>query len=149
MDPIELKLTGLSEEQIPQIAELEKQCFSDPWSEASLRSELSSPVSVWVVAEQQGAVVGYAGAHLVEGDADILNVAASPLLRRQGIGRTVLTALLRELRQRNAASVILEVRESNLPALGLYASLGFRQVGLRPGYYEKPRENALLLRAAL
>ena len=144
-----LTITDLQPRHLERMAQLEQLCFADPWGREALEFEITCDYSHWAVAEADGQVVGYAGSHLIMDEADILNVACDPALRRRGIGRAVLTALLEQLTVLGARSVTLEVREGNTPARGLYESLGFAQAGRRPGYYEKPREDALILRRAL
>ncbi len=130
---------------VSQIAELEKQCFSDPWSEQSIASELENPLALWLVACEGNQVVGYVGSQSVLGAADMMNLAVAPEYRRQGIARALVGALIAALKAKQVERLSLEVRVSNVPAISLYESLGFRQVGKRPRYYEKPREDALIL----
>lgn len=132
--------------QVSAVAALEERCFPDPWSEASVASELENPLSLWLTAAQGEAVLGYVGSQSVLGEADMMNLAVSPEARRQGIGRALVLALTERLRENGVHSLTLEVRASNAPAWKLYESLGFAQVGRRPGYFLKPREDALILR---
>lgn len=136
-------------EDVPQIAALERLCFSDPWSEASISSELENPISLWLVAEADGVVQGYIGSQSAPPDCDIMNLAVAPDARRQQLGRTLLQSLIDELHRRGTERLFLEVRASNVPARALYASFGFEQVGLRKGYYVNPTEDALILRKEL
>ncbi len=131
---------------VSQIAALEKQCFSDPWSERSVASELDNPLSLWLVAREGDRVVGYIGSQSVLGEADMMNLAVSPEVRREGIARTLVTKLIQALSEKNVHALTLEVRASNAPAIALYDLLGFRQVGNRRGYYEKPKEDARIFR---
>lgn len=131
---------------VSQIAQLEKRCFSDPWSEKSIASELNNPLSVWLVAVEAGKVVGYVGSQTVLGETDMMNLAVAPEARRQGTGRALVLALVDALTKKGSHSLMLEVRVSNTPARTLYESLGFSQVGRRPKYYVNPREDALILR---
>ena len=131
---------------VPQIAQLEKRCFSDPWSEKSIASELDNPLSLWLVAVEAGEVVGYVGSQTVLGETDMMNLAVAPEARRQGTGRALVLALVEALTEKGSRSLMLEVRVSNIPAQKLYESLGFSQVGRRPKYYVNPREDALILR---
>lgn len=128
------------------VAKLEKECFSAPWSENAITLELQNPLSLWVVAEERGAVVGYVGSQSVMGEADMMNLAVDPVFRRQGIARGLVGFLVESLCSNGAHSLTLEVRASNEPAKGLYRSLGFEQVGRRPNYYSSPKEDALILR---
>lgn len=136
----------MTEAHVAQVAALEQVCFSDPWSENSVRSELENPLSTWLIALEGETVLGYVGSQTVLDEADIMNVAVAPDHRRQGIARLLLERLEEALRARNVHSLTLEVRASNEPAKALYASLGYVQVGRRPNYYFKPREDALILR---
>ncbi|MBQ7768435.1 MAG: ribosomal protein S18-alanine N-acetyltransferase [Oscillospiraceae bacterium] len=136
-------------EDVSAIAELEKVCFSDPWSENSIASEVENPLSYWLVAEVDGVVAGYVGSQTVLDAADMMNLAVSPDYRRQGIGQALVNALVEHLRQNKVIALLLEVRVSNAPAITLYERMGFEQVGRRPKYYHNPREDALILRKEL
>ena len=141
-----MRIEPMNASRVPQIAELEKLCFSDPWSEQSIASELENPLSLWLVAVEAGEVVGYVGSQTVLGETDMMNLAVAPEARRQGTGRALVLALVEALKEKESHSLMLEVRASNIPAQKLYASLGFSQVGRRPKYYVNPREDALILR---
>ena len=136
----------MAERHLDAIAALEKQCFSDPWSRASVAAELSSEWSFWLVAEEDGTLAGYVGSQLVPPEADMMNLAVAPEFRRQGLGRKLALALFDALRAHSVVSLTLEVRDSNEPAIRLYESLGFRQVGLRKRYYFHPTEDARILK---
>ena len=123
---------------VPQIAALERLCFSDPWSEGSVAGELENALSLWLVAEEDGTVRGYIGSQSVAPDA-----------RRQGLGQQLLQALLDALHRRGIERVFLEVRPTNVPARALYAALGFEEIGRRKEYYVNPVEDALILRKEL
>ena len=134
---------------VAAISELEKLCFSDPWSESSIASELNNPLSYWLVAEVDGEVAGYVGSQSVLDAADMMNLAVSPKYRKQGIGQELVKYLVHHLQQNNVIALLLEVRVSNAPAIALYEKMGFVQVGRRPNYYHHPREDALILRKGL
>ena len=136
-------------DDVKAIAELEKVCFSDPWSENSIASELNNRLSYWLVAEIDGNVAGYVGSQSVLDGADMMNLAIAPEYRRQGIGQALVTALIDYLQQNGIIALLLEVRASNDPAIALYRSLGFEQIGRRPNYYHHPREDALIMRKEL
>ena len=136
----------MREDHLEQIAALEQQCFSDPWSLRSITSELSNPLSLWLVAEENGTVAGYVGSQSVLGEADMLNLAVAPTFRRQGVGRKLVQTLVEQLNKKGSHILILEVRASNEPEISLYNELGFVQVGRRPNYYVHPKEDALILR---
>ena len=131
---------------VQQIAGLEKICFSDPWSENSIASELENRLSYWLVALDGDVVTGYVGSQSVLGESDMMNVAVHPDYRRQGIAEALVTHLVQALREKGNHCLTLEVRVSNAPAIALYEKLGFTQVGRRPNYYRNPKEDALILR---
>ena len=141
-----MMIEPMNASHVSQIAQLEKRCFSDPWSEKSIASELDNPLSLWLVAVEAGEVVGYVGSQTVLGETDMMNLAVAPEARRQGTGRALVLALVDALTEKGSHSLMLEVRVSNTPAQKLYESLGFSQVGRRPKYYVNPREDALILR---
>ena len=141
-----MEIKAMKEAQVPQIAALERVCFSDPWSEKSILSELENPLSCWLVAMDGERLAGYVGSQTVLGETDMMNLAVDPDFRRQGIGEALVLRLVAELKSRGAYCLTLEVRASNEAAIGLYDKLGFAAVGRRRGYYEKPREDACILR---
>jgi len=134
---------------VAAIAELEKVCFSDPWSADSIAYELVNPLSYWLVAELDGVVAGYVGSQSVLDAADMMNIAVAPNYRKRGIGQALVNALTDYLSKNNVIALLLEVRVSNRPAISMYEKLGFQQVGKRPNYYRNPREDALILRKEL
>lgn len=141
-----MELIPMNPSHVAQVAALERVCFTDPWSEASVAGELANELSLWLVAVEGETVLGYVGSQTVLDSTDILNVAVSLDHRGCGIGRALLTELEQRLRQQGVTEVLLEVRPSNAPAIALYTSLGFVQVGRRPNYYLNPREDALILK---
>ena len=141
-----MMITEMGERHVTQVAELEKLCFHDPWSEKSIAGELNNLLSLWVVAVEDDRVVGYVGSQTVCGESDMMNIAVHPDYRRRGIARSLVEYLVRELANRGSECLTLEVRSSNESAQALYEMLGFQQVGLRKNYYRNPREDALILR---
>ena len=140
-----MKMIPMNESHVAQVAALEKQCFSDPWSENSVASELENPLSLWLIAEEDGAVCGYVGSQTVLDETDMMNIAVHPDCRRKGIAAALITELVSRLKARGSRVLRLEVRESNFSAITLYEALGFTQLGLRKNYYRNPKENALIL----
>ncbi len=139
-------ITKMTEFHVPQIAELEKICFNDPWSVNSIASELDNRLSLWMVATEENKVIGYVGSQTVLGETDMMNVAIHPDYRKQGIATELILSLIQTLTERGSHSLMLEVRSSNDPAKTLYKKLGFEIVGVRKNYYRNPREDALILR---
>ena len=141
-----MRIAHMAAEYVSQVAALEKVCFSDPWSEKSVASEVESPLSCWLVALDGETVTGYVGSQTVLDETDMMNVAVHPNFRRQGVARALILALTEELKNRGSHCRTLEVRASNDPARALYESLGFVLVGTRRNYYHNPKEDALILR---
>ena len=139
-------ISKMQQHHIVQIAELEKLCFNDPWSENSIASELNNRLSCWLVAIENDVVVGYVGSQTVLGETDMMNIAVHPDHRGKGIAITLINTLITELSRQGSHSLMLEVRASNEPAKNLYGKLGFEPVGVRKNYYRNPKEDALILR---
>ena len=136
----------MSRDHVARIAQLEKLCFHDPWSENSIASELDNRLSLWLVALDGEQVAGYVGSQSVMGWADMMNIAVHPDYRRRGIAWKLVENLVEALQKMDVTCLTLEVRASNEPAKALYEKLGFIQVGRRPNYYRNPKEDALILR---
>ena len=128
------------------MAALEWECFSDPWSVNAFLSESENPLSLWLVAMDGEQLAGYVGSQSVLGWADMMNLAVAPIYRRQGVARELISRLISKLQVDKVSCLTLEVRESNTPAIHLYESMGFLQVGRRKNYYHAPKEDALILR---
>lgn len=129
-----------------QVEELEKACFSLPWTWEMLMSQLPDDEHEFLAAvDENQKLLGYVGMMTVLDEGYISNVAVDPACRRQGIGEALIRELLERCRLRQLSFVTLEVREHNEPAIGLYSKMGFVPVGLRKNYYEAPRGNALLM----
>lgn len=141
-----IEIREFEPQDVAEIAELEKVCFSDPWSENSIESELHNPLSCWLVAVENNRVVGYVGSQTVLDGSDMMNIAVAPDVRRRGIAQALVSNLIGRLKERNSRCLILEVRVSNLPAIALYEKMGFIQIGRRRNYYQNPKEDALILR---
>ena len=139
-------ITTMGERHVARVAALEKLCFSDPWSEISVASELTNKLSLWLVAVENDTVVGYVGSQTVMGETDMMNVAVHPDFRKRGVATALIVGLVEELRKQGSHCLTLEVRASNAPAISVYSALEFREVGRRRNYYRNPREDALILR---
>jgi len=131
---------------VAQIAQLETICFSDPWSEKSIASELDNKLSFWLTAMDGDRLAGYIGSQTVMDETDMMNVAVHPDFRRKGIAEALVNTLVEELKKKGSHCLTLEVRASNSPAISLYEKLGFSEIGRRKNYYRNPREDALILR---
>ena len=134
---------------VARLAELERICFSDPWSPAGLREMISATLTIGLVALSGKTIIGYAIARYAADSGEILNLAVAPDHRREGVAAHLIDALLEGLRSRDIREVYLEVRESNGPARALYKDKGFTVAGMRRAYYRYPTEDALVLRLQL
>ena len=135
----------MSERDSSAVWELEKKCFSVPWSEESIRAMFSEKGYWNLTARDDGSLVGYIGMKAVLDEADITNVAVDPDRRRQGIGKMLLRELLAKAGDMGIRRIFLEVRVSNTAARALYEQAGFRTVDVRKNYYEKPKEDAYIM----
>ena len=138
-----MEIKKFSTEYVSAVAEIEKNCFSNPWNETVIGGELKNDCSHIYVAVEDGKAVGYAMLYVVCGEADIVRVAVLPEYRRQGIAEKL---LLKSFEVNETDAVFLDVRESNAPAIKLYKSLGFVDTGVRKNYYSNPTENAILMK---
>lgn len=137
----------MEQSHVSGVAALEKICFgSEAWSERSVSGELENPLSLWLVWQENGEVLGYVGSQTVMDETDMMNVAVHPAARRRGIAERLIFALCEELEKRGSHCLTLEVRASNTPAIALYEKLGFLEIGRRKNYYRNPKEDALILR---
>ena len=132
-------------EYLSQMEELEKQCFSLPWTREQLEHQISGENQLCLLAVEEEGLLGYVGMMYVLDEGYISNVAVAPARRRQGIGDALISELLRRAEDLRLSFVTLEVRESNEAAVNLYGKHGFRAVGLRKNYYDLPKENAVLM----
>jgi ribosomal-protein-alanine N-acetyltransferase len=132
-------------EDVEEVARLEKLCFSDPWTKRCFQDELEHQFSIPLVVKTGQKIVGYACLWHVNDQMEIANFAVSPEFRKKGIGRMLMQKVLSEAIKKGCASLILSVRESNLPALNLYKEFGFVEVGRRKRYYRFPIEDAIIM----
>ena len=132
-----------------QAAELERRCFSKPWSEQALIDECQNPNAVFLAAVEGERLLGYCGMQFAAGECYMDNVAVSPERRREGVGERLISALIEAAKERGGEFLSLEVRPSNAGAIALYERLGFREAGRRKDFYTAPREDALLLTKTL
>ena len=132
-------------DDLSQVMEIENATFAVPWPEMGYFSFLMREDTLFLVAEEEGKILGYCGLLMVLDEGDITNVAVEKSRRGQGIGEALVRELAARAARRGIALLHLEVRQSNQAARGLYRKLGFLEDGLRKGYYEEPREDAVLM----
>ena len=141
-----VRIVPMTADHLDEVAELERICFSVPWSRNMLAEELDNLLSAFLVAlDDNDRVVGYAGVQIILDEGYITNVAVRPECRRQGIAAKLLQVFLDFAKANQLAFLTLEVRASNYDAIALYGSRGFRSVGRRKNYYEHPKEDAIIM----
>lgn len=140
-----LTLRPMEENDLPQVAAIEASIFSQPWSEQGFLDALRQKDCLYLVAAEEGKILGYCGLYQSFDEADITNVAVTETERGRGVARAMLTKLLKEGKSRGIAHFTLEVRVSNAPAIHLYENLGFVSAGIRKNFYDCPREDAMIM----
>lgn len=139
----------ITKNDAPRVAQIEKECFSVPFSEDDISSYIESPIWHFLVARDGDCILGYISFTVILDECQIVNVAVTNSARGRGIGSQIITHFLSYIKEKGVGSVYLEVRESNAPAIGLYKKFGFLEVGVSKNHYSKPTENALLMSLTL
>lgn len=137
-------ISKMSKSDISEITELEKTCFSEPWSEKSLKEELANDTARFYVLRDNETLLGYIGANNICNEVYITNVAVNEKYRGKGYGKMLVNHLVKQAEAENALFVTLEVRKSNESAIALYEKCGFKKIGERKNFYSKPTEDALI-----
>ena len=135
----------MTEEDLPQAAAIEADCFQESWSKELLHSSMEKAWNLFLAAEEEGRLAAYGAVSVIAGEGEIQRIAVLPSFRRRGVGRKLLEAMVNAARQKGAGAMTLEVRESNAPAIKLYISEGFKTEARRAGYYRNPQEDALIM----
>ena len=143
----QVKIVPMAAEHLDRLEQLERMCFSRPWSKKMLAEELDNQCAAFLVAVEPETekAVGYAGLLVVADEGYITNVAVDPSCRRQGVAAQLLQVFDNFAKGNHLAFLTLEVRPSNAAAIALYEGLGFAEVGRRRNYYDLPKEDALIL----
>ena len=141
---MEINIRFYTDADAPHIAELEKECFADPWSQNAI-TEAAEYGTVFLLAEQDGKILGYLGMKPVLDEGYISNVAVTSSARGKGIGSALLEKLTSYAKENGIKTISLEVRPSNAPAIALYEKFGYKQVGRRKNFYSHPTEDGLIL----
>lgn len=139
------KISPMIKQDTYSVAEIEKECFSEPWSQTALENELSNESAMFFVAKNSDGVFGYIGMHTVLDECYIANIAVGEKYRRRKVAEKLLIYSIEKVRERNCSFISLEVRVSNAPAIALYEKMGFVALGERKDFYSKPKENALIM----
>ncbi|MDR1892927.1 MAG: ribosomal protein S18-alanine N-acetyltransferase [Oscillospiraceae bacterium] len=154
-----ITLRSLAAADLPAVARLERLCFSQPWTESALQSELENGCLFWGVVADRTAragiksapaqvtdtcLAGYIGLKIAADEGYMGNLATAPDFRRRGIGSMLVSAVLEYAKKKRLAFVTLEARVSNAPARALYEKKGFTLMGIRPGFYSNPGDDAAI-----
>ena len=143
---IHLTIAQMQKEHLQYIADLEKMCFSTPWTYENLAEELNNDTAYFFVAlDEDEEVIGYIGVSVVADSCFVNNIAVYPACRRQGVGTALMKIAIMTADARGTDFISLEVRESNFAAIALYQSLGFEEMGRRKNFYRRPQEDALIM----
>ena len=142
---MEYKIVDAGLEHVSALEELEKLCFSTPWNEQMLKSQLPEDKHEFIVAVNEEDLLGYVGMMYILDEGYISNVAVNPKFRRMGIADALINELVLRANNLDLAFITLEVRESNEAARALYSKHGFNDVGKRKNYYDFPKEDAILM----
>ena len=138
-------ISPLQASHLEDVAEIERLCFAEPWSQQALTLLLQDANLGIVALDEQGSPIGYGGLMTVLDEGQITNIAVHPNFRGMGIGKAILENLIFESASRGIREISLEVRQSNLPAKALYQSHGFEIAGVRKGFYRHPTEDGLVM----
>ncbi len=134
----------MTEDDTKEIADLEKMCFSEPWSETSLKDELTNETARFYVLRDNENLLGYIGANNICNEVYITNVAVNEKCRGKGYGQKLVSHLIKQCESEKAFFITLEVRKSNEKAISLYEKCGFKRIGERKNFYSKPKEDAVI-----
>lgn len=140
-----IEIVRMTESDVPQIAQVEKRCFREGWSEKSFYDEMSNSLAYYLVAKDGDSCVGYAGFWNVSGEGGITNVAVIPEYRQKGVGSKLIEGLIERGRELRLDLLTLEVRKSNTVAQHLYKKFGFEILGERKRYYNDNGEDAYIM----
>lgn len=136
----------MEESDLDAIMELEKRCFTVPWSREAFHNELhQNQFACYIVLEQENQIIGYCGAWLVIDEAHITNVAILPEYQGKGLGKALMNKMIEHSRETGIERMTLEVRKSNLVAQSLYKKLGFQEGAVRKNYYSDNQEDAIVM----
>lgn len=138
-----MEITKMTEKDCIELAELDKNCFSVPWSEQSFLEETKNKLATYLLAKDNGKIVGYCGFWRVSGEVQVTNIAVLPEYRRQKIAKTLAEEMLKLCGEDE--QIVLEVRKSNEIAISFYKKLGFSEAGIRKQFYRNPDEDGITM----
>ena len=142
----DVTLRPMTEDDVKQVAALEKECFSDAWSEKLVADLLTSSYDeAWVLVCPDGEMIGYINIRFLAGEGELMRIAIKPGQRGRGYSRKLMDRMITSAYETESLELTLEVRAGNIPAIGLYESYGFVKEAVRKGYYHNPTEDALIM----
>lgn len=142
---MEVEVRELKFDDLEEVAEIERICFSLPWSKELIAKELLNNMAYYQCATISGKVVGYMGMWKICDEGHVTNVAVLPEYRKKGIASMLIGKMIDVCKCSEIYNITLEARESNIEALRLYEKFGFESAGKRPNYYQKPNESAVIM----
>lgn len=140
-----LEFREITLEDVDRVLEIEEECFSTPWKREDFEKMVTDPHKTYIMAVKDSYIIGGAGLQEIVGEGEITNVAISNEYRGNGYSKPMIEALLSKGKEMGCEAFTLEVRVSNEPAIKLYRSVGFEDSGIRPGFYQHPKEDALIM----
>lgn len=135
----------MTDDDVSAVCDIENVIFSLPWSDKSFKDACGNPDNVYLVCEYDGKIAGYCGMWTVLGEGNITNMAVGQNYRGRGIAQKLMEGLHAAGSAKNVDTYFLEVRESNVPAINLYKKMGYKEIGRRKRFYERPVEDALVM----
>ncbi len=139
-------IRNMTADDIDEVFVLETACFSHPWTKNMFADELKQKTTTYMVAEKDGKIVGYMGMYQAADEGNVTNIAVLPEYRRLGIASALLDSFIKLCIDKKLCFLTLEVRKSNIGAISLYKKFGFKEVGLRPKYYDNSEDAVLMTR---
>lgn len=133
------------EADVSCVAEMEKQCFSDPWTPEMIQDSYETGFDTWLILEERGEAVGYCVFRILAGEGELFRIGVRPSCRGLGYGKKLMDGMVENSIKNGVTAITLEVRESNTPARNLYKSYGFAEECIRSDYYKNPSENAVIM----
>lgn len=140
-----MTICDMTPDDVKEVAGIEKEIFSTPWSEKSFADSISSNDNIYVVAKEEGKIIGYVGIWIVADEGQINNVAVRKEFRNKGVCGKLLEFAMDKAKEKKVSAFTLEVRAGNAAAIHLYEKIGFVNSGTRKNYYKKPDEDAIIM----
>ena len=137
-----MRIRLMTAKDVPAVAGIEKDCFSEPWSEQGFLDGMNNSAVFLVAENEDGEVTGYIGMYVMAPEGEITNVAVSKDGRGNGTGEALVKAMQQWAAEHSVERIVLEVRVSNDPAIHVYEKMGFTTIGVRKNFYRLPTEDA-------